>query len=77
MGTVGDALDNAVAESFSATLQTELLDRGRWPTRRALTTEIFSYRRHSTLGYLSPKNYEQTVLNKRINKPEKSQMVAS
>jgi len=85
MGTVGDALDNAVAESFFATLQTELLDRGRWPTRRALTTEIFSYiegfynrtRRHSTLGYLSPKDYEQAALNKRIDEPEKSQMVAS
>lgn len=38
MGTVGDALDNAVAESFFATLQTELLDRDQWPTRRALTT---------------------------------------
>lgn len=36
MGTVGDALDNAMAESFFATLQTELLDRGRWPTRRAV-----------------------------------------
>jgi len=85
MGTVGDALDNAVAESFFATLQTELLDRGRWPTRRALTTETFSYiegfynrtRRHSTLGYLSPKDYVQAALNKRIDEPEKSQMVAS
>ena len=36
MGTVGDALDNAVAESFFATLQTELLDRHHWKTRRVL-----------------------------------------
>lgn len=65
MGTIGDALDNAVAESFFATLQTELLDRGRWPTRRDLTAAIFSSikgfynrtRRYSTLGYLSPKDY--------------------
>lgn len=47
MGTVGDAYDNAVAESFFAILQTELLDRGRWPTRQALATEIFSYTRRS------------------------------
>lgn len=67
MGTVGDALDNAVAESFFATLQTELLDRRRWPTRRMLTSAIFEYiegfynrrRRHSTLEYLSPVEYER------------------
>jgi len=71
MGTVGDAYDNAVAESFFATLQTELLDRGRWPTRQALATEIFSYiegfhnrkRRHSTLGNLSPEDFEKAALN--------------
>ena len=44
MGTVGDALDNAVAESFFATLQTELLDRHRWTTRDA------SWRRRSSSG---------------------------
>jgi putative transposase len=66
MGTVGDCFDNAVAESFFATLECELLDRSSWPTRRALATEIFDFiegfynprRRHSTLGYLSPANYE-------------------
>jgi len=66
MGTVGDALDNAVAESFYATLQTELLDRHTWPTRQALASAIFEYievfynrrRRHSSLGYLSPMEYE-------------------
>ena len=70
MGTVGDAFDNAAAESFFATLQTELLDRYFWPTRRTLMTAIFSYievfynrkRRHSTLGYLSPKDYERVML---------------
>ena len=41
MGTVGNALDNAVAESFFATLQVELLDRKRWTTRQQLTTAIF------------------------------------
>jgi len=43
MGTVGDALDNAVAESFYATLQTELLDRNTWPTRQRLRSAIFEY----------------------------------
>jgi transposase InsO family protein len=41
MGTVGDALDNAVAESFFATLECELLDRYPWPTRAGLRTAIF------------------------------------
>ena len=67
MGTVGDALDNAVAESFFATLQVELLDRQHWQTRPQLTTAIFDYievffnrqRLHSTLGYLSPTEYEE------------------
>ena len=67
MGSVGDALDNAVAESFFATLQTELLNRGPWPTRQILKTAIFEYvegfynrhRRHSALGYLSPDEFER------------------
>lgn len=68
MGTVGDALDNAVAESFFASLQTELLDRpDRWPTRTGLANAIFEWievfynrdRRHSTLGYLNPSDYDQ------------------
>ncbi len=66
MGTVGDALDNAVAESFFARLQVELLDRNKWPTRRLLASAIFEYiegfynrrRRHSALGYMSPMEYE-------------------
>lgn len=65
MGTVGDALDNAVAESFFATLQTELLDRHRWGSRRQLAQAIFEWievfynqqRRHSTLGMRTPLTY--------------------
>jgi putative transposase len=65
MGTVGDALDNAVAESFFATLQTELLDRHHWTSRAQLAQAIFEWievfynqhRRHSTLGMLSPVGY--------------------
>jgi putative transposase len=67
MGTVGDALDNAVAESFFATLERELLDRHHWPDRQTLRTAIFDFievfynrqRRHSTLDYTSPADYEQ------------------
>lgn len=66
MGTVGDALDNALAESFFASLQTELLDRKQWATRAELAAAIFDYveafynptRRHSSLGMLSPNDYE-------------------
>jgi len=66
MGTVGDSYDNAVAESFFATLKGELIDRRPWPTRAAARSAIFEYveawynrrRRHSTLGYLSPAAYE-------------------
>jgi len=66
MGTVGDTLDNAVAESFFATLETELLDRRSWPSRQALASAIFEYiegfyngkRRQSTPGYLGPGQYK-------------------
>jgi len=62
MGHLGDALDNAVDESFFTTLQTELLDCRFWSTRQQLRSAIFDYikgfynrqRRHPTLGYLSP-----------------------
>jgi hypothetical protein len=65
-GSIGDALDNAVAESFFATLECELLDRYHWPTRQALRTAVFDFieifynrqRRHSTLDYLTPVDYE-------------------
>ena len=68
MGTVGDAYDNAVAESFFATLQLELLDRHHWQTGRQLASAIFEWieafynprRRHSTVGMLSPVDYETT-----------------
>jgi len=69
MGSVGDCYDNAVAESFFATLKGELLHRRSWPTRAAARRAIFEYievwynrqRRHSTLGYVSPEEYEQTA----------------
>jgi putative transposase len=70
MGSKGDAYDNAVAESFFATLKKELVHRHSWPTRRELTSEVFEYieafynraRRHSTLGHRSPADYENRTL---------------
>jgi putative transposase len=66
MGTVGDAYDNAMAESFFATLQTELLDRQRWRTREQLAQAIFDFveslynptRRHTSLDMRSPNDFE-------------------
>jgi len=71
MGSRGDCFDNAVAESFFATLKKELIRRRSWPTRRELTGEVFDYieafynprRRHSTLGYLSPVQFEKINLS--------------
>src|SRR4029450_9425222 len=67
MGTVGDAYDNAVIESFWARMQTELLDRQRWKTRVELANAIFEYleifhnrqRRHSALGWRTPVEFEK------------------
>jgi putative transposase len=66
VGSPGTCWDNAVAESFFATLKTELLHRQTWPTRQQARTAIFEFievfynrqRRHSTLGYLSPADFE-------------------
>jgi putative transposase len=71
MGSRGDAYDNAVAESFFATLKKELIRRRSWPSRRELIGEVFEYieafynpiRRHSTLGYLSPVDFETGTLS--------------
>ena len=74
MGTVGDAFDNAVVESFWARLQTELLNRKKWKTRVELSTALFEYleifhnrtRRHSSLGMLTPIEHEK-VNNENAN----------
>ena len=67
MGSRADCYDNAVAESFWATLKTELVHRHSWPTRDDARRALFDYieafynprRRHSTLGYHSPADYEK------------------
>jgi putative transposase len=68
MGSVGDAYDNAMCESFFATLECELLERHRFPTQAAARLAVFEYiegwynphRRHSALDYRSPINYERS-----------------
>jgi len=67
MGSVGDAYDNAMAESFFASLETELLDRTSFRTRADARLAVFDYieafynpiRRHSALAYLSPAEFER------------------
>jgi putative transposase len=72
MGRRGDAFDNALAESFFATLETELLDRHGFHSRDEARLALFSYiegfynprRRHSTLGYRSPDRFEEEMIRK-------------
>jgi putative transposase len=71
MGSKGDCFDNAVAESFFATLKKELIHGRSWPSQAELRTEVFEYievffnrrRRHSTLGFLSPNEFEKISLS--------------
>ena len=67
MGTVGDAYDNAMAESFFASLECELINRRSWKSKAEARTALFTWiegwynprRLHSALGYLSPSNFEE------------------
>lgn len=71
MGSVGDCYDNAMCESFFATLECELIDRSTFRTQAEARLAIFEFiegwynrhRRHSSLGYLSPQAYESESLN--------------
>jgi putative transposase len=76
MGSRGVCWDNAVAETFFATLKKELIHRRSWPAREELRREVFDYieifynatRRHSTLGMLSPVRYEdESISLKQLN----------
>jgi putative transposase len=70
MGRTGTALDNAMAESFIATLKTELVHRRRFPDREVARSAIFEYlegfynrrRLHSALSYQSPMSYEEATM---------------
>ena len=67
MGSVGDAYDNAMCESFFATLETELIKRKRFRNQAEARMAVFDFieawynprRRHSALGQMSPINYEK------------------
>ena len=69
MGSVGDAYDNAMCESFFATLECELLDRRKFQTKAEARMAIFQFiegwynpgRRHSALGYMSPIIFERST----------------
>jgi len=70
MSRAGECLDNALAESFFATLKAEFAEQRRWPTRAAARLAIFEWievwynrqRRHSTLDYQSPVAWEEVLL---------------
>jgi putative transposase len=67
MGSIGDCYDNAMCESFFGTLECELLVKHRFKTQREAALAVFDFiegwynphRRHSSLGQLSPRNYER------------------
>jgi putative transposase len=70
MGAFGDAYDNAMTEGFFATLERELRNRRRFTTQTEARMAVFEWiegwynphRRHSSLGYFSPVNYERRLL---------------
>ena len=71
MGSVGDCYDNALCESFFASLECELIDRHSFRSKLQARLAVFDYiegfdnphRAHSSLDYLSPVNYESSALN--------------
>ncbi|MEJ2665776.1 MAG: integrase core domain-containing protein [Deinococcales bacterium] len=83
MGAVGSALDDAMAESFFASLQTELLNRNAWRTRGSLKAAIFHYievfynrqRQHTSLEYLPPLELEVRQLSLATEPADKLQTV--
>ncbi len=72
MSNVGDCLDNAVIESFNATIKRELIDRRTWHSHDEVSTAIAEYilkwynpyRYHSPLGYKSPMEYEIALIQR-------------
>ena len=74
MGRTGVCFDNAMAESFFATLKTEFYDRRTWPTRAEAHREVARWievvynrrRRHSAIGYDTPVDYEHTLTNNKV-----------
>jgi transposase InsO family protein len=74
MGSVGDAYDNAMCESFFATLECELLARSRFRTPAEARSAVFGFiegfynprRRHSSIGYISPIDFERRYQASRV-----------
>ena len=74
MGSTGDCFDNAMAESFFASLETELIDRSSWRTRAEARLAVFddseafynTLRRRSALDYLSPAEFERRYRSETI-----------
>ena len=85
MGTVGDAYDNAMAESFFASLECELINRRSWKSQAEARTALFIWiegwynprRRHSALQYLSPINFERKHVEQENTAPEHGLPTAS
>jgi putative transposase len=85
-GSVGDAYDNAMCESFFATLECELLARWRFKTQAEARNEVFAFiegfynprRRHSSIGYLSPVDYERQYQQRAVdpNPPQPAAVLA-
>ncbi len=78
MGSIGDCYDNAMIEAFWSRMQVELLNTRRWKTRVELANAIFEYieifhnrrRRHSSLGMLTPIEYELNKINTQPRQPK-------
>ena len=78
MGSKGDPFDNAMCESCVSTLKEELIKRRTWKTREQARLAAFTYietfynprRRHSSLGYLSPDEYEKMIKIEKSNDPQ-------
>ena len=79
MGSVGDCYDNALCESFFATLECELIDRRVFRTKAEARMAVFTFiegwynphRRHLALGNISPMQFEKTALETRLISSEK------
>jgi transposase InsO family protein len=75
MSDVGECLDNAVIESFNATIKRELIDRRTWESHHDVAVAISQYitswynlrRLHSSLGYMSPVEYEIAIAAGRVS----------
>ena len=78
MGTVGSAYDNAMAESFFASLECELINQCNWKTKQEASSAVFSWieswynptRLHSSIGYVSPNEFEENYQKQQLKTQE-------